>query len=154
MAVRLVATLWGLIAFACSAGCDRNAGANYSARYPFAYVQRDCGPTDGEALKFYFTINESLLGKYREPFLLISIDEGVSSSAPKDYSIKPGKYALLGSRCLSPGKCDAASSGYLHVTTFTREGVTGKYELHFQDGRVEWDSFAARWYVVKQLTCG
>jgi hypothetical protein len=155
MALWLRGALLALIAFVCSAGCERNSESNYPARFPFAYVQRECGPTDGDALNFYFTLNQRQLGKYQEPFLVISVNENVPSSAPQDYSIKLGKYALLASRCLSPGKCDAAISGYLHLTTFSRGGgATGKYELHFQEGRVERDSFAATWHVVERLTCG
>jgi hypothetical protein len=108
--MRLRGVLLALIACACLAGCERNSEANYPARFPFSYVQRECGPTDGAALNFYFTLTQSPLGKYQEPFLEISINEKVPSSAPQDYSIKPGKYVLLASRCLSPGKCDAATS--------------------------------------------
>jgi hypothetical protein len=135
--------------------CERNPEANYTARFPFAYVQRECGPTDGAALNFYFTLNQSQLGKYQEPFLVILINENLPSSAPQDYSIQPGKYVLLTSRCLRPGKCEAATSGHLHLTTFSPgRGATGNYELHFQDGRVERDSFTATWHVAEHLTCG
>lgn len=155
MALRLGGALLPLIAFACSRGCERNSKANYTARFPFAYVQRECGSTDGAALNFYFTLNQSQLGKYQEPLLVILINENLPSSAPQDYSIQPGKYVLLPSRCLRPGKSEAATSGYLHLTTFSPgRGATGKYELHFQDGRVERDTFTATWHVVEHLTCG
>ena len=95
MALWLRGALLTLIVFVCSAGCERKSESNYPARFPFAYVQRECGPTDGDALNFYFTLNQSQLGKYQEPFLVISVNENVPSSAPQDYAIKLGKYALL-----------------------------------------------------------
>jgi len=86
---------------------------------------------------------------------MISINENLPSSTPRDYSIKSGQYAVPASRCLKPGQCDAATSGTFHLTTFSPgKGATGDYELYFQDGRVERDSFDATWYVVKQLMCG
>ena len=148
-------SLFALIVFASSASCGRKSEAKYPPHFPFAYVQRDCGPADGPALAFYFTLKQSPLGKYEEPFLMISINENLPSSAPQSYWIKSGKYAVLASRCLSPGQCDAATSGTLHLTTFSPgKGATGEYELHFQDGRVERDSFNAAWHVAKHLMCG
>ena len=139
----------------CSASCGRQYEANPTARTSFAYVQDACGLTDGPAVEFYFTFNQSQFGKYEEPFIMISINENLPSSVPQDYSIKAGKYAVLASRCLSPGQCDAATSGTLHLTTFSPgKGASGDYELHFQDGRVERESFDATWYAVKQLMCG
>jgi hypothetical protein len=148
-------SLLALIVFASSASCGGKSEANYPGHFSFAYVQRDCGPTDGDSLMFYFTVKQSQLGKYEEPFVVISINENLPRSAPQDYSIQSGKYAVLASRCLSPGKCDVATSGTLHLTTFTPgKGATGRYELHFQGGTVEEDSFDATWRVVKQLICG
>ena len=148
-------SLLTLAFLSCSTGCGRQYEANPMPRTSFAYVQDACGPTDGPAVGFYFTLKQSQLGKYEEPFILISINENLPSSVPQDYSIKSGKYAVLASRCLRPGQCDAATSGTLHLTTFSPgKGASGDYELHFQDGRVERDSFDATWYVVKQLMCG
>jgi hypothetical protein len=139
----------------CSASCGRQYEANPTARTSFAYVQNSCGPTDAPAVEFYFTLKQSQFGKYEEPFVMISINENLPSSGPQDYSIKSGQYAVLSSRCLSPGQCDAATSGTLHLTTFSPgKGATGEYEIHFQNGRVERNSFDATWYVVKQLMCG
>jgi hypothetical protein len=36
---------------------------------PFAYMQSDCGPTDGLALHFYFTEKQIEAAKYQQPFL-------------------------------------------------------------------------------------
>ena len=141
------------LAFLAGYGCQ--SAANAPARFPFAYVQDDCGPTDGETVKFYFLRKQSECGKYEEPFVMISINENLPSSGPQDYSIKSGQYAVLASRCVSPGQCDAATSGTLHLTTFSPgQGATGEYELHFQNGRVERNSSDATWHVVKQLMCG
>ena len=138
-----------------SASCRRQDRAIPMERTHFAYVQSACGPTDGPAVEFYFTRNQSQAGKYVEPFIMISINENLPSSTPQTYSIKSGESALLASRCLRPGKCDAATSGTLHLTKFSPgTGATGEYELHFQDGRIERDNFDAAWYTVKQLMCG
>jgi hypothetical protein len=148
-------SLLTLAFLSCSASCERQYDANRTVRTPFAYVQGACGPTDGPAIEFYFTAKQSQFGKYQEPFTMISINENLPSSTPRDYSIKSGQYAVLASRCLKPGQCDAATSGTLHLTTFSPgKSATGDYELYFQDGRVERDSFDAAWYVVKQLMCG
>jgi hypothetical protein len=138
-----------------SASCGRQYEANPTARTSFAYVQNGCGPTDAPAVEFYFTLKQSQFGKYEEPFVMISINENLPSSGPQDYSIRSGQYAVLASRCLSPGQCDAATSGTLRLTTFSPgKGATGEYELHFPNGSVERNSFDATWNVVKQLMCG
>src|SRR6267378_6488971 len=148
-------SLLTLACLSCSASCGRRYEANPTVRTSFAYVQGACGPTDGPAIEFYFTPKQSQFGKYEEPFIMISINENLPSSTPRDYSIKSGQYAVLASRCLKPGQCDAATSGTLHLTTFSPgKGATGEYELYFQDGRVERNSFDATWCVVKQLMCG
>jgi hypothetical protein len=153
---RVVSMSLLMLAFlCCSASCGRQYGANPTARTSFAYVQNGCGPTDAPAVEFYFTLKQSQFGKYEEPFVMISINENLPSSGPQDHTIKSGQYAVLASRCLSPGQCDAATSGTLHLTTFSPgKGATGEYELHFQNGRVERNSFDATWHVVKQLMCG
>jgi hypothetical protein len=148
-------SLLALIVFASSASCGRKSDANYPARFPFAYAQRDCGPADGSALAFYFTLKESQFGKYEEPFIEISINENLPKSAPRDYSIRPGRWDLLASRCLRPGQCEAATSGTLHLAKLIEwQGASGEYELHFNDGSVERETFDATWYVVKGLICG
>jgi len=148
-------SLLTLAFLSCSTGCGRQYEANPMPRTSFAYVQDACGPTDGPAVEFYFTLKQSRLGKYEEPFILISINENLPSSVPQGYSIKSGKYAVLASRCTGPGQCEAATSGTLHLSTFSPgKGATGEYELHFQNGRIERDNFDASWYAVKQLTCG
>jgi hypothetical protein len=139
----------------CCASCGRQYEANPRVRSSFAYVQDACGPTDAPAVEFYFTRKRGQSGKYQEPFVMISINENLPSSSLQDYSIGTGRNAVLASRCLSLGRCDTATSGTLHLTTFSPgKGASGDYELHFQDGRIEKDSFDATWYVVKQLTCG
>src|SRR5258708_26950175 len=124
-------------------------------RTSFAYGNAAGGPTDGPAIEFYFTLEHSRLGKYEESFILISINENLPSSVPQDYSIKSGKDAVHASRCTGPGQCEAATSGTLHLSTFSPgKGATGEYELHFQNGRIERDNFDATWRAMKQLTCG
>lgn len=129
-------------------------GHESEGHFPFAYVQNDCGPTDGVALQFYFTQKQSEPGKYSEPFLAISINENLPKSAPQHYSIRSGTWAVLASRCLTPGQCVGASSGTLHITKFDgRKGVSGEYKLDFKDGTVEKGSFdATRCFVP--LLCG
>ena len=151
----ILISLLNLAFLSCSASCGRQYDANPSLRPSFAYVQGACGPTDGPAIEFYFTLKQSQFGKYEESFILISINENLPSSTQRNYSIKSGQYAVLASRCLKPGQCEAATSGTLHLTTFSAgKDATGDYELYFQDGRVERDSFDATWSVVKQLMCG
>jgi hypothetical protein len=141
--------------FTLVASCGHKAHG-FPAHLPFAYMQEDCGPTDGIALTFYFTAKEGQPGKYEQPFIEIMISEGLSRSAPRDYTIQLGQYAVLASRCSAPAKCDAATSGTLHLSTFTTgKGATGEYELHFYDGTVEKGSFDAIWVIPKPpLACG
>jgi hypothetical protein len=100
-------SLLTLALLSCSTGCGRQYEANPVSRTLFAYVQDACGPTDGPAVGFYFTLKQSRLGKYEEPFILISINENLPSSIPQDYSIKSGKYAVL---CLTPHGAGAMRS--------------------------------------------
>jgi hypothetical protein len=140
------------------AGCvltsSARCGRESEGYFPFAYVQEDCGPTDGPALHFYFTQKQSEAGKYKEPFLDILISENLPKSAPQDYSIRSGSGAVLASRCLTPGQCVGATSGTLHLTMFDkRRSVSGEYKLHFKVGSVEKGSFdATRCFVP--LLCG
>jgi|ERR1700720_117408 hypothetical protein len=139
-----------LVVLTSSASCGRES----EGHFPFAYVQDDCGPTDGVALHFYFTQKQSEAGKYKEPFLDISISEILPKSAPQDYSIRLGSAAVFASRCLTPGQCVGATSGTLHLTKFDEKGgVSGEYKLRFKDGSVEKDSFNATRYFVYFL-CG
>jgi hypothetical protein len=136
----------------CCASYGRQYQANPAVRFSFASVQDACGPTDAPAVEFYFTLKQGQSGEYEEPFVMISINENLPSSAPQDYAIGSGRNAVLASRCLSRGRCDNATSGTLHLTTFRRgKGASGEYQLHFQDGKK--DSFDATWHVVRQLTC-
>jgi len=140
------------LAFLAGYGCQ--SAANAPARFPFAYVQDDCGPTDGETVKFYFLRKQSECGKYEEPFVMISINENLPKSAPQDYSIRSGRWAVLASRCLKAGQCESATSGTLHLRKFIeRQGASGEYELHFQDGSVEKGSFEATWCAGPRM-CG
>ncbi len=107
-----------LIILASSASCGFQSDANPSGRFPFAYVRDDCGPTDGIVLVFYFTMKETTGEKFDEPFISVSINENLPKSAPQDYSIRQGSYAMLASRCLKPAQCVAATSGTLHLSKF------------------------------------
>ena len=135
-------------------GCRRESAAKLSERFPFAYVRNDCGPTDGLDLVFYFTTKEGKEENVEEPHITIQIAES-AKSAPHDYSIQPRSIAMLASRCMSAGHCVSAASGTLHLTKFSeRNGASGVYELHFQDGSFETASFDATWRAVKQILCG
>lgn len=139
-----------LVVLTSSATCGRES----EGHFPFAYVQDDCGPTDGVALQFYFTQKQSEPGKYKEPFLAISINENLPRSAPQDYSIRSGTWAVLASRCLTPRQCVDATSGTLHLTKFDKKGgVSGEYKLRFKDGSVEKGNFNATRFFVYFL-CG
>ena len=129
-------------------------GRASEGRFPFAYVQDDCGPTDNIALHLYFTQKQSAAGKYKEPPLDILISEKFPKSAPQDYSITLGSTPVFASRCLTPGQCVGATSGTLHLTKFDEKGgVSGEYKLHFKDGSVEKGSFdATRCFVY--FVCG
>ena len=144
-----------LVLIFCSVSCGCQSTANHTVPFPFAYVHYDCGPTDGFALDFYFTSKRSSNGKYQEPYLYIELSENLPKSAPQSYSIESGKWGVLASRCLKPGRCEAATSGSLRLVKFSHAtGASGDYELHFQDGSVEKGSFDAAWDVVKNLACG
>jgi hypothetical protein len=139
-----------LALLATSAVCGRES----DGQFPFAYVQNDCGPTDGLELDFYFTGKQSEPGKYKEPFLYITINENLPKSAPQDYSIRPGSAAVFASRCAAPGHCVGATSGSLHLTKFDEgSGLSSEYRLRFQDGSVEKGSFDATRRFVR-LLCG
>ena len=142
-----------LVFLAFSVSCGHDFLARPSARFMFAYVQNDCGPTDAFALTFYFPVKESKCGKYEEPFILISIIENLPTSAPLEYSIG-SRGQGLGSRCLRHGQCEAATSGTLHLSKFSQgKSASGEYELHFQGGSVERGSFDAVWCVTRPI-CG
>lgn len=53
--------------------------ADSSARFPFAYAQYGCAPTDALALDFYFTETKSECGKIAEPYLKIMIWQNLPS---------------------------------------------------------------------------
>ncbi len=105
---------------------------------PFADVQPDCGPTDGPALTFHFTSKQVHSGEYEEPFVKVSIYESLPRSAPTDYAIGARRDYVWASRCTSPAKCaDAIAGSSLRINTVSAKGVSGVYELHFQDGTVK-----------------
>jgi len=128
-------------------GCRHSSAANATPHFPFAYVQEDCGPTDGVAMEFYFTAKEGRGGKYKEPFLQIEVNKNLPTSVPLSYSVESGKRDVLAQRCYSPGSCEFASSGFLHLSKFSRGmGGSGDYELRFRDGSIEKGRFEAVWY--------
>jgi hypothetical protein len=140
--------------FTYSAGRGYKSESTPPNRFPFAYVQPDCGPADGPALVFHFTVKESQNEKYEEPFISLSIIENLPNSAPRDYAIKPGGSGALAALCRASGQCVRATSGTLHLTKFAQGKVaSGEYELHFQDGSVERAAFDATWRRMK-LMCG
>lgn len=143
-----------LVVLVFSVSCGRESEANPAARFPFAYVQNNCEPTDGLVLQFYFTEQQAENGKYDEPYIVISINENLPKSAPQDYSIKPNSIATSASRCMKPGQSEATASGNLHLAKFIEgKGASGEYELHFRDGSVERGRFDATWFRMKFL-CG
>lgn len=145
--------LLGFVGGTSLSGCKPQDTA--AARFPFAFVQKGCGPTDGIAIEFYFTTKQSRGGKYTEPYLYIQLSENLQNPAPQNYSIKQRSSDLLAGRCLKSGRCDDAISGFLQLTRFgVPQGASGKYELHFLDGSVETGDFDAQWYNVKNLACG
>jgi hypothetical protein len=141
--------LFALVVVGASASCGQKYG-------PFAYVQPDCGPTDGPALTFHFTSKQVHSGKYEEPFVEISIYENLPRSAATDYAIGARRDYVWASRCTFPAKCaDAVAGSSLHINTVNAKGVSGVYELHFQDGTVEKSAFDAIWVTPEpQLLCG
>ena len=128
-------------------GCVHSSAANATPHFPFAYVQEDCGPTDGVAMEFYFTAKQGQGGKYKEPFLQIEVNKNLPTSVPLSYSVESGKWDVLAQRCFRPGSCEIASSGFLHLSKFSRGvGGSGDYELRFRDGSIEKGRFEAVWY--------
>lgn len=121
--------------------------ASATPHFSFAYMQEACGPTDGIATEFYFTATQAAHGKYKEPFLRIAVDQTLPKTTPQDHPIRPATSDVIGWRCLRPGACAVATSGFLRLSKFTRGvGAHGDYELHFQDGTVEKGHFDAIWY--------
>jgi hypothetical protein len=123
-------SLLALIAFSSSASYGLKSEANYPAHFPFAYVQEACGPADGPALLFYFTVKPAKSGKYEEPFVMIEITGDLPKSVPHAYTMGSGSRDMLASRCQSPGQSKNAS---------------GEYELHFRGGSIEKATFDATW---------
>jgi len=145
---RLCIFLLTLALFASSSSSGRESQTRPRAPFPFAYVQNDCGPADGPALTFRFTLKESKCGNYEEPFMVISIIENLPTFAPQDYPIRSGSM-VLARRCLRPGQCEAVTSGILHLAKFSKGKIaSGEYELHFRDGSIEKGSFDAVWCVM------
>jgi len=144
--------LWAFITLLSSASCGLKSEANYPPHFPFAYVQEGCGPADGPALLFYFTVKPAKCGKYEEPFLMIQIIGNLPQSAPRAYTMGSGSRDMLASRCQSPGHCEAATSGFLHLTKFSQsKNASGEYELHFRDGSSEKGNFDATRCIVNLL---
>jgi hypothetical protein len=145
---RLCVFLLTLALFASSPSSGLESQTRPRSRFPFAFVQNDCGPADGPALTFRFTVKDSICGKYEEPYIVISIIENLPTFAPQDYPIGTGS-KVSARRCLRPGQCEAVTSGTLHLAKFSKgKSVSGKYELHFRDGSVEEGSFDAVWCVM------
>ena len=144
-----------LLMLASFASCSHESLSTPSQRFPFAYVQNDCGPTDGIATQFYFTANESSGDKFDEPFITIEIVDNLPKSAPQDYSIESQHTSILASRCIKPGQCVGATSGTLHLSKYAAgKSASGVYELHFKDGSIERASFDATWRAIQHLLCG
>lgn len=136
------ASLLVLVALGASASCRDKPGPYIPLHVPFAYVQPDCGPTDGPALTFHFASKQVNSGRHEGPIVEISIYEGLPRSAPADYAIGGRGTRAFGSRCASAGKCEYATSGALHISQ-TQKGISGEYELHFQSGVIEKGIFNA-----------
>lgn len=146
-------SLLAFFAFLSSASCGRKLDANHQMHFPFAYAQEGCGPADGPALLFYFTVKPANCGKYEEPFLMIEITGNLSKSAPHDYTMGSGG-RMLASRCQSHGHCETATTGVLHLTKFSQSKTAfGEYELHFRDGSIEKGTFDAERCMV-HFICG
>ena len=148
-------SLWALLTLLASGSFGLQSEANDPPHFPFAFVQEGCGPADGSALVFYFTGKPAKCGKYEEPFLMIQIIANLPQSAPRAYTMGSGGSGsrdMLASRCQSPGHCEAATSGFLHLTKFSQgKNATGEYELHFRDGSIEKGNFAATRCIVNLI---
>ena len=144
------ACLLGAILLTNSAPANRKADS--PPRFPFAYAQYGCAPTDALALDFYFTAKQSECGKISEPYVKISIWKNLPKSAPYSVDVRATEVGAI--RCLRPGECQAATSGSLHLDKFIDEKISaGEYELHFRDGSVEKGRVDAPWCHIK-FVCG
>ena len=149
----LVVSLLSLTVGASSPNGAQQSRPKPSERFPFAYVQNDCGPTDGSALTFYATLQPSKRGQYDAPYIRMSIIKDLPQSAPRDYPLGSGSN-VLASRCLKSGPCDAPVSGNLHLSKFNSgKSASGDFRLQFKDGSLEEGSFNATWYVYR-FVCG
>jgi hypothetical protein len=148
----LSTSLLVFVGLASSTRCGRQFAPNDPPHFPSAYVQKGCGPADGPALQFDFTVKPAKCGKYEEPFLLIQIIGNLPKSAPHVYTMGSSSRDILASRCQSAGHCEAAISGVLHLTKFSQsKNASGEYELHFRDGSMEKGNFGATWCVVNLI---
>lgn len=84
--------LLGLVSCTFLSGCKQQHTA--AARFPFAFVQEGCGPTDGIAIKFYFTTKQSRGGKYTEPYLYIQLAKDLQNPTSQNYSINQRNSAV------------------------------------------------------------
>jgi hypothetical protein len=118
--------------------------------FPFAHIEFNCEPVDNLVLQFYFTLKQRKCGKYKGPFVMISVNGDLPKSAPQDYLIGSDIMSVANaSRCLKQERCETATSGTLHLTKFSEgKGASGEYELHFQDGTVEKGTFDAAWCIT------
>ncbi|HTC95795.1 MAG TPA: hypothetical protein VK699_20295 [Terriglobales bacterium] len=121
-----------------------NAAPAAKAEYPFTAIRHECGPWDGPAIGIHLTQSEAREHDIPAPSLNISVWRGLPPPTDQPISLLAGGVGTA-TRCLSPEKCETATSATINFTNYDDNSVSGSYALKFKKGDIERGSFQADW---------
>ncbi len=119
----------------------------------YATMRNSCAPWDGPAIAIVLS-NSAGCKAVETPYVQISLWRNLPPKTGKTYQFDTSNSNGAASRCLKPGKCEAATSGTVTFEIY-EEGKRnrGHYELHFKDNVSEIGTFLAEWCSNREL-CG
>lgn len=130
-------------------------GTSDGADYQYALIQNTCAPWDGAGVQV--TLANEPLQCQREvqgAYLMLGVWRGLPIHAGQVVKFGPHVDNGFASRCKSPEECEAAQSGEITFDSFTAgKNASGRYELHFRDGKTSDGQFNAKWCEVR-MVCG
>jgi hypothetical protein len=114
-------------------------------RLRHATIRNTCAPWDGPAIGILLSGTAGC--KVTEtPYIQISLWKNLPPKAGKTYQFDISNSNGQASRCMKPGKCEAAVSGTVSFEIYDEgKRAKGRYELHFKDSLTETGSFDADW---------